>query len=352
MRSKINEAVKLWKEELFKALDSDPDKYIDEFVENTHFTKSIKKWSPNLLEEVKGISDGSGLDFKTLYAFQLADEEWWYRRNKKLGIVLSENKNCSALGVFGQEGFPPLLAQNMDIPKWTNGFQVLFHIKHQHSNLESFVFSYAGMIALNGLNSKSIGVCVNTLLQLNQRLDGMPVAFIIRGILEQERFNDALRFVNTVKHASGQNYTIGGPEEIIAFECSANKVSRFIPYKSATRVYHTNHPLVNDDQDIYKEVIKKMPPDAVKKSLHNTKTRFESLEKRLKDPSKKITVETIKSTLSSHDDPQNPICYDLRKDRSGFTAGSMIYELSDSPVLHLAPGPPCSTEYKIYRFKN
>jgi len=350
LKPKIHEAVKLWKDNLHKTLDYNPDKYIDDFVENTNFIKAIKRWTPALLEEVKGISEGCGLDFKTLYAFQLVDEEWWYRRNKQWGVGLSKNNKCSALGIFGQEGIPSLLAQNVDIPKWTNGFQVLFHIKYQHFDLEIFVFSYAGLIALNGLNNKSVGVCVNALLQLDQRQDGLPVAFVIRGILEQRQFMEAVRFLKIVQHASGQNYMIGGREEIASFECSANKVCRFIPYEGATRIYHTNHPLVNDEQNIYREVIKKMPTGKIKKLLYNSETRLESLEKRLKDPAVRITVETIKAALSSHDDPQNSVCYHLQEDRDGFTAGSTIFELSDPPVLHLAPGPPCATEYKIYRF--
>ncbi|UCC38753.1 MAG: hypothetical protein JSV96_13135 [Candidatus Aminicenantes bacterium] len=351
LRKGISEIIQIWKEELQKARQTEPNKYIEEFLEKTNFAPAIKKWTPHLLEEVKGIAEGSGIDYKTVFAFQLHDEEWWYGLHKRFQIPLPKTQHCSALGVFGQKGIPSLLAQNMDIMTYTDGYEVLFHIKPQDSPVESFIFTFAGLIATNGMNNHSIGICCNTLLQLDHCGDGLPVAYIVRGVLDQEKYEGAVKFIHDIKHASGQNYTIGGPKEVAAFECSSNKVSRFIPYKGATRVYHTNHPLVNDDQSIYKEVLKKLPAERRPKSPGNSEIRLTALEKRLKDPSKRITVDTVKATLSSHDDPKNPVCNHLAKQRArSFSAGCMVMELGKPPVLHLAPGPPCSTEFKAYKF--
>jgi isopenicillin-N N-acyltransferase-like protein len=351
LKPKINELITIWKNELHKAYNLDPDTYIEEFVEKTRFTEAIKKWTPQLMEEVRGISQGSGIDIRTIFAFQLPDEEWWYGRNKKLGISVGAPENCSALGVYNQTDLPPLLAQNLDLPSYFDGFQTLLHIKHQNSSLESHILTTSGFIAACGLNNRSVGICCNTLLQLNQRPDGLPVAFIVRGVLEKTQFDEATKFVQEIKHASGQNYTIGGPEQIGVFECSANKVSRFIPYEGATRVYHTNHPLVNDDQDIFQKILKAVPAKDGPKSPGNSEIRLASLEKRLKDPSQRITVEAIKSILGSHDDPQNPVCRHKPEDGSGVcTYGCIIMELSASPRMSLSPGPPCSTQFKVYKF--
>jgi len=291
LRSKISEIVSIWKEELHKANEMNPDAYIEEFVQNTNFIKAIEKWTPDLLEEVRGIAEGSGIDFKTMYAFQLVDEEWWYSRNRKLGIIIPESKHCSALGVYGQEGIPPIVAQNLDIPGFVDGYQVILHVKHQDSSLESFIFSYAGLIAANGINNHSLGICCNALLELNQRKDGLPVAFIHRGVLSQKNYEDAVRFIQTINHASGQNYILGGPGEVSSWECSANKVVRFWPYEGAKRLYHTNHALVNDDQSIYQEILKKLPQEkkpqspgnSLKKRSHNLLETLRFGMKRLKN---------------------------------------------------------------------
>jgi isopenicillin-N N-acyltransferase-like protein len=354
LRSQIKELVAVWKDDLRQNRRSEPDEYLMGFLEKTNFPQAIKKWTPGLLKEVEGIAEGAGVDFKTMPAFQFVDEEWWYGAyeypSKPIPLP-ADVKHCSALAVFGQEGLPTFVAQNLDIPAFTDGSQALLRIKHQKSSLESLVFTYAGLVSLCGMNNHGVGQVVNALLQLNHRADGLPVAFINRGILERTSHDMAVRFLHDIKHASGQNYTIGGIQKASSYECSANKVSRFEPYEEATRLYHTNHPLVNDDQSIYKEMLERVKERWQPKHPDNSDIRFMALEKRLKDPTKKITLDLIKETLRSKDDPQNPVCREKRADgRGGFTSGCLIMELSEEPKLHLAPGPPCTTDFQIHSF--
>jgi hypothetical protein len=71
------------------------------------------------------------------------------------------------------------------------------------------------------------------------------------------------------------------------------------------------------------------------------------MAQRLKDMSAKITVDAVKSILGSR---EVPICFENKKGSSGFTFGCLIMELSSPPVLHLSPGPPCSTPFQTLRF--
>jgi hypothetical protein len=350
LRPKIEEAIAGWKDFLSNERRSHPDTYIHRFLEETNFLPAIKKWTPDLLEETEGISEGAGVDFKTVYAFQLLDEEWLFGRKTALEGRQPGAVQCSALGAFAQEGYPALQAQNMDIPSYADGFQVLLRIKHPGSRLESLVFTYAGLIALNGLNNVPIGLCCNTLDQLDNSTDGLPVAFFNRGVLGQETLEGAVEFVHGIKHASGQNYIIGGKGKIYDFECSANTVSPFVPFEGAKRVYHTNHPLVNDDQGISREIQKRERGEGREQGLSNSEIRFDSLAKRLRDPTQNVTVETAKAILSSHDHPQHPICRHKKPGGGSMTIGCSIMVLSSPPELHFAPGPPCMTGFRTYGF--
>ena len=347
LRSKIRQNVNFWKESIQESTGMKPDTYISKFLEETNFLPAIKKWTPDLLEEVQGLAQGSGVDFNTTYVSQLGDEHYWYVRNKEMGIPLSAARGCSALGVSKEGDHFPLLAQNMDIEAMFDGTQTLLHIKHPNSTLESFVFTYAGYLALTGMNNRPLGICCNTLLQLDYAPDGLPVAFIVRGVLEKSSLKEARDFIYEIRHASGQNYTVGDAQEVTAYEGSGHKVSPFIPFEGRTRVYHTNHPLANDDQGVYKEILKKTPIDKKKSGPSNSEVRFDFLAKNLKDSSKTITVETIKSILGSN---EIPICFEKKLKGGGMTFGCLIMELSPSPVLHLSPGPPCSTEFKKFAF--
>ncbi len=349
LKSKILAHLDGWKDMLGKDTGMNPDQYLAQLLRETNFLPAVARWTPALLEEVKGIAEGSGVDFETIFAVQLGDEEWWYRREKKLSQAKQIAENCSGLGVFDRAGLPPLAAQNMDVPAYYDGYQVLLHIKEPASPVESFVFTTAGFIALNGLNNRPVSICCNTLSQLNPAPDGLPVAFIVRGVLAQSTSDDAIDFVRRIKHASGQNYIIGGPKEVRSLECSSNQVCEFTLDPRVRRIYHTNHPLANDDQEMFENMLKKLSPEQKEqadKGQANTRARFSFLEKQLSDVSETITVERIKAILSSH---ETPVCNDRIEGR-GLTLGCLIVELSPAPVLHLAPGPPCSTAFQTFTF--
>ena len=56
--------------------------------------------------------------------------------------------------------------------------------------------------------------------------------------------------------------------------------------------------------------------------------------------------------LASEEDPANPVARRLDPSKPniiGYTAGTVIYELSDQPVLHFAAGPPSVTPFQSYR---
>src|SRR5262249_49799821 len=76
LKPEINELVRFWKADLEKTFKMKAETFIANFLKKTDFTRAIKKWTPDLLEEVRGIADGSAVDFDTIYVFQLPDEVW------------------------------------------------------------------------------------------------------------------------------------------------------------------------------------------------------------------------------------------------------------------------------------
>jgi len=324
-------------------------------IERTGLLAAAEKWTPDLVEEVRGIGEGAGLDFKTIFAWQLVEEVGWLGEYEKtLGSDDLGSGGCSALGVFGEESRSTLLAQTADNGVSVDGYQTFLHVKCLGSSLEAFVLTYPGWVGVYGLNSRGIGVCLNTISrQMNYAPDGLPVLFVGRGILAQPTLSDAIKFVRGIKHASGENYVIGEPGRVIDYECSANRVCQFIPYEGATRVYHTNHALVNDDVRLTARAMEKLPADVqlqLGRARQNSETRFRSLENWLRDTSEPVTVERVKSILSSHDSPEYPICRHKRPDNPGMTNACLIMECSTLPVMHVASGPPCMTEFKSFRF--
>ena len=58
LKNQIHELVQLWKTDLMKQYKLDPDLFIKRFVATTNYASAIKQWTPDILDEIKGIADG------------------------------------------------------------------------------------------------------------------------------------------------------------------------------------------------------------------------------------------------------------------------------------------------------
>ena len=105
---------------------------------------------------------------------------------------------------------------------------------------------------------------------------------------------------------------------------------------------HTNHPLASTDLNDHEAF-------RGARSTSNTEVRLATLSDALADDNH-LTVERAKALLSSHADEANPVCRHVTDRKTNFTAAAVVYELSDSPTLHIAPGPPCEVPFETYRF--
>jgi hypothetical protein len=340
LKEQIHELLKLWKADLAARYKVDASAFLKKFLERTDFPAAMKKWTPDLLDEIAGIAAGAGADPDTILGFQLMDEYLVH------GPGLADD-HCSSLGVARRGDRPSIVAQTLDLEGFRDGFQAVLHIRYPGSKLEALVVTHAGLIGWNGMNSRAIGVCCNTLGQLAYCGDGLPVNCVVRGLLERETEAAAVDFLRRVKHASGQNYLIGGPDKVHDFECSAGKLIRFTPAAGPDVLWHTNHPLVSDD---YNAVHRKALAEKATMKEANSRTRLQTLEKRLDKGATRPDIDGIKAILASKDSAEYPVCRPLKNAQDNFTFASTIMVLSAKPVLHLAPGPGNIRVYRTLSF--
>lgn len=343
LRPVIAQGMARWKDALHRWTGLHPEEYLDRFVEATDFLPAIERWAPQLLDEVRGIAEGAGLPYRDVYAYQLMDEEWLFRYD--LAREQAAPEHCSLVGVFGEGEGPAILGQNMDLPRCYDGTQTLLRVAPGDGGPEALIFTAAGLIGTCGLNSAAVGLCVNTLGQLAYKRTGLPVAFIMRRLLEFATPEEAAAFLRAVDHASGQNYAIGGPRHIVDFECSANRVESYRPHP--TRVYHTNHPLANADLALRSQAAAGAvgKGDATERPGQpipsNSEQRLAFVAHAL-DSTAPFTVDDARTVLSSC---EVPISVPRTGPGSSMTLGSLVMELSVPPVLHVACGPPADTAY-------
>ena len=332
LRKEIREIVGLWKKDLETAYKTDAASFIKTFLAGTNFRPSIDKWTPGLLDEVRGIADGAGLDFETMYAYQLIDEMW------VAGPDLVASK-CTSIGARQVAGHPAFVSQTLDIPGFYHGYQTVLRIRDRGADLESLVLTIPGVVATNGLNSRGVGLCLNAVTQLAYTTDGLPVAFVIRGILKKTSFGEAAEFLRTIKPAAPQNYLLGGLDGVASFELAGDRIIPFAPFEGAEFTYHTNHPMVNENFNpkfLDRMKAKGWSLDRLKDSC----PRFNFLRQTLGDNFASLGLDELKSLYRDRKSGIN----------NAGTYACTIMLLKDAPELHIAPGRPDEEPFQILAF--
>ncbi|MCA8949063.1 MAG: hypothetical protein KDE27_06160 [Planctomycetes bacterium] len=305
--------------------------FVTWFLESTRYGDAIRRHTPDLLDEVRGIAAGAGQPFETMLVYQLVDEYW-------VQSMMRRAEKCTSLGIARRDAQPTLVAQNLDIPAWMHRYPTVLRIHHSDSELQSLVVTVPGLIGAMGVNSGRVALAVNTILPLEPCRDGLPVAFVVRGALARPDVTAAREFVHSVRHASGQAYTIGGPDDVTCHECSANAVVRFVPAGGPERVWHTNHPVASDDYAGW--LARAMAADGRKITDYGARcSRFAAIERGLAGDGP-CGVEEIVALLS---DPGHEVC-------NASTYACVVMSLGDLPALRITPGAPNVAEFTTVGF--
>jgi isopenicillin-N N-acyltransferase like protein len=339
LRSEINEQIGWFRALLGEQGHTDPNLLFPSLL-NLGWAKAAVQWVPWLLDEIRGIAAGANLPYADLFAWNHVQEVFWLVFVKDPCGPSSPISGCSALGSDGDANHPTLLAQNADTIAFWHGHQTALHIIEPGSDLEQWIFTYPGMTGPYGINNRGTGLCVNALFHdLTNSLDGLGSPLVARGILSQADYASAEHYLRHAPHASANALTLGGPGCVTAFEVSAHQVK---PYRLAGdkgQTCHTNHPLVNDD---YRTSSKPEP-------YYNSVDRLKLLEDNLSQVQGALTVADVKKILRTHT-PQANLCRHADDAHGSMTTYSMIMELSANPCVHLTFGPPCSEEYRVFKF--
>jgi isopenicillin-N N-acyltransferase like protein len=327
-RDQIREAVQRWHAWIAPGLRIPVDEYLQEFVSGTGFIAATRQLNPSLLEETAGISRGSGVPHDEILGLNLMDEDWWFRPR----FAKETLEHCSSFGVRPGPRQSTMIGQNMDLPTWLDGLQVLLDIRPLDDTPALLAPAFAGMVGLNAINEHGIGVCVNSLDQLPKSTDGVPIAFIIRTLATATSFREVIQTLTTLPHATGQNFLVAGPQDVADYECSAAGAS---PCQFEDRIVHTNHPLVDSSGTSIKS-------DIAAHASTNSELRLASLSEGLEA----LDVVDVSEAERLLELP--PVCRINDPKEEFFTFHSVIIEPL-TRTLHLTMGPPDQSEFATHR---
>ncbi len=285
----------------------------------------VADYAPDMLEELRGISDSSGIDFDDLMLLQVRNQ---LRSEEDAGctsFAVAPQKSAEGLSIVGQnwDNDPALDPFNIVLTRRPAGKPALMNI------------TQAGLIAYIGLNDQGIGVCMNTLPAPSRTL-GVPHYFTVREIYEQTSLDNAVQAVRRAQRAIPANIILATPQGPADLEVTTDHVHIL---RDEQLVVHTNHCLhpeliaINKD---FPELIESGP----------RKLRIEHLL----GPKRSLRIEEMQAALRDHDNHPLSICRHANEHpENGFWVSvfSVVIE-ADQGRMHLSRGNPCEAPYETY----
>lgn len=316
----------------YKGLGSD---YADwEGMVEGRYVDIMKQWTPEVLDELRGVADGSGLPFSTVLATTC-----YYERSFDVDSVEAADKCTSflATGKATKDGSTIIAQTNdEDLNEMLWELDVTIHHVDPETGYESLIYTHPGIPAMMGMNNRGVAVTW-TYIDNGKIGHGVPTTVIIRHLLELGSTQEAIDYCREVPHDIPNEFGVGDSKGNIAcIECFPNVVN---VGTDDTYLVHTNHNLFSPDE----------PECSVSATTHN---RLENITKLVKENLGKIDVEVAEGFFRFHDEenPRGNICVHPRGEAPWrISMASMVYDLTHGE-MHIAHGPACEHPYRDYKF--
>lgn len=298
----------------------------------------LKKYSGELYEEIQGIADGSGLEFAEIVFLNSFLELEDIRPQELGGKLLGKRLwGCTSFNILPQaaKDQKPYVGQTFDMEQYYSKYNVVFKI-HPQKGPDQLVYSMAGILGLNGMNSSGIALSINKVVANDARF-GVLYPFIVRKALAQERIGDAFGAIVFTERAAGINYQLASREGVAwCIEVSATNYE-LLPIQGA--IAHTNHYLSTSMRKF---------ETAGWLSHGGSYVRHQVSSRILAEHLGQIDIDLIKTMTRDHTNYPRCICAHGFEDEHEMDAFATVAAVIYDPVegmMHVCHKNPCTNEY-------
>lgn len=326
LRGEIELSLSRWSEQLAvegQRSSASGDDPVRSLARSSGFVSAMEEHTPDLVDELRGIAEGSGQELESIVGLNLMDEEVWLSDRER-------PESCTSLACRAEDGLV-LAGQTMDLTARHDGLQVLLRIPGRSG--EALILSSPGMLGLCGVSAGGFAVFCNQLVQLATSTTGLPVAAVTRMALTAESLSAAREWIGAAPHATGQNYLLASFDAIVCLEASALGVAEVLPDGSG--IVHTNHPL--SEEAGYATGLDGSVDGGFSAGSHD---RLEYVRRRLPGNADEAGIREL------FRDRSVPICKVPADGGDELTFGAVMAELGRSGTrAWFTPGPPDRTEW-------
>ncbi len=289
---------------------------------------------PGCTDEIRGMADGSGLEYTEIFAMNAMQETLFLARHDATPVGDHEHaEGCTSLAVTGDmtANGHVLLAHNEDASPIRNALPYV--VRARPDDEPAFVgFAYSALLLYQGMNDRGIGSVGNALYARDIHA-GTPKLLAYRDVLGAPFLEDAIRRTQRPHRANGNNHLLANTHgEIYDVEVTGRDSALFAPDEAF--FVHTNHMLDPRLRSL-----------ETSEDVLNSMMRQKRVERRLYRMRGQLTVERVFEILSDHSNYPRSVCkhFDEVHNTGAETVGSVVVDLTAGEI-HVRAGHPCESE--------
>ncbi len=305
----------------------------------------IEARAPHLLEEVRGIADGAGIEFEEALALQCRSE-LVNRAGPAPAAAGGEpaaarppatarDAECTSFAISKERSATGevIVGQNLDLAPTFDPFGVVLCL-YPKKGPAIITWTLAGTVGQVGLNSAGLARCGNFLLSEGWRV-GLPTTMLWRLMLEQPSVDGVGKVVADTDscRAKSNNFIVGDAAGAIAdFEATVSSHRRLEPENGV--ILHTNHYLHPDLLSSERQTTR----------LPDTQARLARLRELFAEHPGKIGSAQLQTFLRDHSGRPQCIC---KHEGYSKTVVSVISH-PKAGCIEVCSGNPCEGEYQVF----
>lgn len=305
------------------------------------FIPAITAYDPEIMEEIRGVAEGSGYDLEDILALNVRSE------------IVMQGAQVRAMDGCTSFAFMPRMTatretwigQNWDWKLSQKPGMVILHIRQaQATKPDVTVVTEAGIVGKIGCNSAGVGVCLNA-LGSDKVVEGqvLPLHIALRGVLNSVTLSDAIRAAGTMNLSCCANFTMASASgQAVCMEIGPGDVG--VAYAEDGYCAHTNHFYTPRMVNVR---------DTGRVAFPDTYLRLGRVHDYVRQIDGKVTIAHIKDMLRDHVGHPDSICRhedELEPAEKRMCTLFSIIMVLDRGEMYLAPGSPCTYDYNLYKF--
>ncbi|WP_427869357.1 C45 family autoproteolytic acyltransferase/hydolase [Leucobacter luti] len=311
------------------------------------FLPSIEAHLPEILVEIRGIAEGSGLEVDDVLALNCRTEILHRATVAGARPALARAGECTSVAVEADRSASgrSFVAQNWDWLEYLQPGTIILQVERPDGpNYVSVV--EAGLLAKVCLTASGIALGVNTLVSsLDGPDSGVPFHFAIRAVLDAPNIAGAVETLAAIPRASSGNYILGHASgAVLNVEASPGGPANLsVQVSTSGHLVHANHfldPVAGGH-------------DLAAVAMSDSFVRYGRVQRALSEHRGLLDDDAVTRALSDHAEHPNSVCChpDLNAEASKRwkTLASVILD-PRAGCLSLAAGPPCESSWSQHDF--